>query len=169
MKMLFILVVCSALELIKRPIFILIYPIAYWRRSWPRQGKGLLWLALDDSIVVDGLALSAGVLEYCSYGKREPLNFITEQLPAGRFREFMRAWNWGAWRNNSINLMILLERKIGVITEIMYNPRRIIERRRFRCGWTLPYFERNICGWKLQAGFLTCGRWQLQIKRQEKK
>ena len=159
-------------ELIKRVIAIPIYPIAYICRKWPRTNKtGLgwvLWAVLDDSIVVDSINRGYGPLEYCGYGKRAPLGFITEKLPKGRFTEFLRAFSWGALRNNAINLMVLTEQWIGNKTETISRKewgKSFYEVRKFSGGLKLPYLEVWLfSGFRIQCGFISCGRFQVQAR-----
>lgn len=155
-------------ELFKRLFFIVLYPMAYLVRAKARTSKkGLFWLfwaVLDDTIVADSLARCGLPLEYCCYGKREPLGFLTERLPEGRFKEFMRAFGWGAIRNNGINLEIWLGAGTmeyvfwGIGSTIRYEVRKFT-------GLALPYFEATILGFYLRAGWLTGGRFESRFRR----
>ena len=162
-----LLPICAILELVKRPVFWVIYPVAYWFRRWARANKDglgrLLWATLDDSIRNENLKDYNVDLEYCYYGKR--CVFIEKYLP----HDFFRSWYWGAWRNNSINLMILTEKWIGtkltVISRKQINAESFYEVRRFASGFKLPYLEYWFGKWRLQIGFISCGRFQQQFRR----
>lgn len=159
-------------EIAKRILAIPLYPFAYWDRVKLRANRaagksGFLWYVLDDSIVADSILRGAGPLDYCCYGKRAPLAFITERLPDGPFREFMRAWNWGAWRNNCINLSwaMCAGDKKGVLWGIKLG-RLVYEERLFQRGLLLPYFEAYIpfTKFRFQCGWISNGRHQVQAR-----
>jgi hypothetical protein len=147
--------ICSLIELIKRPIFWLIYPVAYLFRHKYRS-----W-ALDDSIRNENIKDFGVDKEYCWYGKRWA--FVEKYLPY----DFCRSWYWGAWRNNSINLMDATERWIGSQTNKKERSQKdsYYEVRTFTSGKKLPYLQYWIGGWRLQIGFLSCGRFQQQIRK----
>ena len=164
------------LEVAKRIVSPFLYPLAYIFRAWARthkDGAGWpLWIILDDSIVADSVARGFGPLEYCGYGKRAPLGFITERLPSGWFTEFLRAWNWGAIRNNCINLTWAARagNKVGVLWGIHWG-RLVYEERLFwrmgsDAGILLPYFEAFIpfTNFRIQIGWISNGRWQVQAR-----
>lgn len=159
-----LLLLMTIFELVKRIIGIFIYPFSYCLRQWPVTDKSFWWLWMDDSIVVDSIARGYGPLEYCGYGKKEPLDFITERLPAGKVKEFMRGWNWGAWRNSAINLAITLEKAVGPMQSVMqrYGGKSFCEVRRFK-NFALPYLEIWIGRHRLQVGWITCGRFQVSF------
>jgi hypothetical protein len=170
------LILATAFEIVKRIVTIPLYPLAYWRRKQCRpiilsNGTELkarwfhfpLWLMLDDSIHKASLARGFDI-DYCDYGKREPLGFITEKLKDGPFKEFMRSWNWGAVRNNCINLrdwlcagpMLFECYRIGA-GKSFYTVRRFD-------GIALPYLEIWIRGTRFQCGWLTSGIFQVQFR-----
>lgn len=164
-----LLPVFALAELIKRPIFWAIYPMAYRFRGWARRGGSkaayALWLALDDSIVKDSLARCGKPLEYCCYGKTSAW---VEKLKDGAFKEFARAFYWGAWRNNGINFMseteVLVGSRIGTS-----QPRpagaSFYEVRLFSGGYCLPYLEWwPWAGFRVQCGWISCGRFQVQAR-----
>jgi hypothetical protein len=155
----------TCFELVKRVIGLFVYPVAYWLIKWPRTSKGVLWAFMDDSIVLDSLARCGKPLPYCCYGKREPLNFITEKLSPGPFQEWFRAWNWNSWRNSAINLrdemaagpMLYVIKHIG-------GAKSYYEARRFK-NVALPYLEVWFGSYRLQAGWLKGGFWQVQFRK----
>ena len=123
----------------------------------------ILYLVLDYSIVRDSISKSGKPLHYCSYGKR---NNMVEKLPEGRFKEFARSWAWGSLRNSTINLMIVLEKWVGVKTSVMFHfggDKSFYEIRRFK-RLALPYMQFFIGPYRFQAGWLKCGRWQVQFR-----
>ena len=162
----FYLFLIPIFELVKRIITVPLYPIVFLLREWAREKNSFLAYILDDTIVSDNVANGYDPLEYCGYGKRDPL---VEKLPEGAFKEFMRSFAWGAIRNNSINLMVELEKKVGamksVVSRKQYNDKSFYEVRLFECGLELPYLEYWIGKWRLQIGFLTCGRPQVQFRK----
>lgn len=163
------LVLFPMVELVKRVVFVALYPFAYACRKWARAHHGLLWAVLDDTIVADSVNRGAGPLEYCCYGKRAPLGFLTERLPAGWFTEFLRAFSWGALRNNGINFMTLTERWIGqrtgTVSRKTWGEKSFYEVRQFAGGLRLPYVELwPWAGFRVQCGFISCGRFQVQAR-----
>lgn len=167
MKYAAILLTAALIELIKRPIFWLIYPIAYSLRKWCRVSKynsaKLLWYALDDTIYYENLKEYGEDLEYCYYGKRS--KFVEKFLPY----DFCRSFYWGAWRNNSINLMNETEKwigpKISIVSHNDLGGKSFYEIRLFASAHSLPYLEYWIGGWRLQIGWISCGRFQQQIRK----
>ena len=164
MKWYLILFWRALFELAKRIIFIFLFIPAYLVRKWARDYNAryflalLLWLTLDDTINAEGVGEYGLNIEYCAYGKRfKPF----ELLPDCGLKEFLRAWHWSAWRNSGVNLSwyfgagkkIELRYKIGAI-EI-----RLFEKK------TLPYFEKIIFGFYFQIGWISNGRFEMEIKR----
>jgi hypothetical protein len=158
------------LELIKRIIFLPIYPIAYLFRKWARFNykfnnltAKILWFALDDSINIEGIEKYGKDIEYCWYGKR--CNWIEKIIPEGSFKEFMRSFYWGALRNSSVNLteaisagnIILVLKRIG-------NNVNYFEVRKYN-KIILPYLELHPFGFMLQAGFLKNGRFESEFTK----
>ena len=147
--------ICIFLELIKRPIFWVLYPIAYvFRhkyRSWP----------LDDVIHNESMNIYGKDVEYCWYGKRSA--FVEKILPF----DFCRSWYWGAWRNNGMNLVCKLEDMVGpmiiVRKYIKLWGKSKYEEREFKCG-RLPYLELWFGAYRLQCGFISAGRFQVQFR-----
>lgn len=165
-----LLILATAFEIIKRVIGLFIYPVAYLCRGLCRTEKRsfifkFLWLFLDDSIVKDSLNRASLYLDYCCYGKREPLGFITERMKDGPFKEFLRSYSWGCLRNNAINLAIVLENYVGPMQSVLkhYGNKSFYEVRRFK-SLALPYLELWLGRYRLQAGWLKCGRFQAQFK-----
>ena len=169
-----ILILSSIAELIKRVIGVVLYPLAYWFREWARTNQAgswcafALWLALDDTIHFEGLKMYGQSIDYCAYGKREPLDWITERLKDGPFKEFARSYNWSAVRNSVINFMVLTEGWIGNRVSVISRKewgKSFYEVRQFSSGIKLPYLEYWIGGFRIQCGFLQCGRFQQGIIR----
>lgn len=167
----FWLPIAALAELIKRPVFWALYPFAYACRGWVRTRVNFiswgLWFALDDSIVADSMARGAGPLEYCSYGKTSAM---VEWMPAGAIKEFCRAFYWGAWRNNAINLAITIERKtgpcVGTVKHYAFGRHTsFYDIRRFAGGLCLPYLEWwPTATFRVQCGWISCGRFQVQAR-----
>ena len=170
--MFILLPIFALLEIIKRIVTIPFFPIAYFCRESAREDKDnsvfckLIWFLLDDSINETGKP----PLDYCTYAGKEPLGFITERLPEGWFKEFMRAWNWGAFRNNTINFMIWTQNKIGAKVEVIYRKQwgtepSFYEVRKFASGIKLPYFEWwPLKGFRIQLGWISSSRWHSQAR-----
>ena len=157
--------VAAIAELIKRPIFWLLYPFAYSLREWVRTRRNpitwVLWCALDDTIVQDNINRGLPYGEYCQYGKRSA--FVEKYLPY----DFCRSFYWGAWRNNGINFMTLTEKWIGIklSTDRRWTSfKSFYEIRLFEHGARLPYLEYWIGGFRIQAGWISCGRFQIQAR-----
>ena len=158
--------ICTILELIKRPIFWVLYPFAYMRRkqcreifNWPTDD--LLWLALDDVIHNESVNDYGQDVEFCWFCKRS--SFVEKYLPY----DFCRSWYWGAFRNSSINLMNLTEKWIGQKTAVISRKqwgKSFYELRQFEHA-RLPYLEVWIGGWRWQCGFISAGRFQQQIRK----
>ncbi len=159
------LILIPVFELLKRIITTPLYPIVFLFREWAREKNSFLAYVLDDTIVADNIAEGYPPYEYCGYGKRDKL---VEKLPEGKFKELMRSFAWGAVRNNSINLMVELEKKVGTLVEVksrhQYNAKSFYEIRLFTSGLELPYLEYWIGKYRLQIGFLSCGRPQVQFR-----
>jgi len=160
------IILCAVLELLKRPLFLIIYPVAYAMRrrlrARPYGWRRLLWYALDDSILQDGGE------DYCLTPAK--MSKLVERLPAGKLKEFFRAWYWSAWRNNSINLMIQQELHVGCINAVIFYAgffgKSKYELRRFdHIKFYLPYLELWFGAYRFQAGFISCGRWQIQFRK----
>lgn len=155
----------TCFELVKRVVGLFVYPVSYQFRTWPRLRHSFWWLWLDDSIVLDSIKRGYGPIEYCGYGKREPLGFLTEKMQAGPLREFLRAYSWGCLRNNCINLRDVMA--AGPMIEVLWRAVGVdsfYEVRRFAKGWALPYLELWFGEYRLQAGWLTgCGQWQVSF------
>jgi len=163
----FLLPIATILEILLRVIFIFVYPVAFYFRNWPRKYKGLLWMALDDSIVRDSIARGAGPLEYCCYpGKEQPFGKLINKLPVGRFTEFLKSWNWGAWRNSGINLAIAIENWIGISINPLYHlgSKTSFYEIRAHKHLALPYLELHMSKVYIQCGWLMCGRFQAEFK-----
>lgn len=161
-----LLPLATLVELVKRPIFWVIYPVAYLLREWVRTRRNpvtwILWCALDDTIVYDNINRGLPYGEYCQYGKRSPL--VEKYLPY----DFCRSFYWGAWRNNGINFMTLTEKWIGEkvsVTRKWESGKSFYEEKTFASGAVLPYLEYWIGGWRFQCGFISCGRAQLQLRK----
>ena len=165
-----LLIVMLCLELIQRIVTVPFYPLAYIDRKNLRANRAagkwtFLWWVLDDSIHQHSLDRGFDI-EYCDYGKREPLGFITERLPDGKFKEFMRSFGWGAIRNNCINLACQTEIWIGWATGVYYrigSETSYYEIKMFK-HLALPYLELHIGKVFIQAGWIKCGRYQVEFK-----
>lgn len=171
------LILGTIFELVKRPFFMVLYSLAYACRRKARSVcknawyTYALWLALDDSIVLDSERRCGKRLEYCCYGKREPLGFITERLSAGWLTEFLRSWSWGALRNNAINLRdeMALGVQTGLVKHIsLGNPPNCYEVREFGTR-RRPYLELwplwPWYGFRIQVGWLSGGFFQVQARK----
>lgn len=158
-----ILPLVSILELIKRPIFWLLYPFAYVGRKWVRLHPfcNPLYWALDDSIIESNIKYGNPIKDF-SHTTRS--TFVEKRLPY----DFCRAFYWSAWRNNSINLMLMTEKWIGVRGEEAYrkqwNAKSFYVLSRFSSGIILPYLEFWFGTFRLQLGFISCGRFQQQFR-----
>jgi len=154
-------------ELIKRPIFWALYPLAYALRKrirerltfWPYR---FLWLALDSTIWRENMLVYNKDVEFCWYGKRSA--FVEKYLPY----DFARSFYWGAWRNNGINFMTLTEGWVGAKISAVRkweSGKSFYEVRTFAHGAALPYLEFwPKPGFRVQCGWITCGRFQLQAR-----
>lgn len=134
-------------------------------REWARKNCSFLAYALDDTIVADNVKNGGPAVDYCLDGKKSAL---VEKLPDGKFKEFMRSYYWSALRNNSINLMTEMEKKVGNMVKVIsrhdYNAKSFYEIRLFESGMELPYLEYWIGKYRLQIGFIKCGRSQIQFR-----
>lgn len=156
-------------EVLKRIVFMVIYPISYVFRKWVRMGvrnvvRHILWLALDDSINKEGLEVYGKDIEYCAYGKRSGL---VEKLPEGWFKEFARSYHWGALRNNAINLTWELTPGDMVSVRSRWGKGlcNFYELRNYPGNWVLPYLQFYVYGdLRFKIGFLTNGRFELQLR-----
>lgn len=165
-----LLLLMTAFEIVKRVVGLILFPFAYAQRDTHRvnhkAGKAsILYWFLDDSINEDSKKRDKPETDYCCYGKREPLGFITERLPAGRLQEFARAYNWSAWRNSAINLRDKMA--VGPMLESWWKrgTKSFYEVRIFE-NRALPYLELWFGGYRLQAGFLSGqGQWQVQFRK----
>lgn len=164
MKNIALLILGLGCELVKRPVAWVVYPFAYPRRVELRAsvGKPVLWYFLDDTIHNENLSEFGVDADYCTYGKKSA--FVEKFLPF----DSVRSWYWSAWRNSAINLMVELEQMVGPmqrpIKTIRIGTRSFYEVGKFLLARELPYLEFWIGSWRLQAGWLTCGRWQLQFR-----
>lgn len=152
----------ALIELVKRPIFWVLYPFAYYFRAQARKNCILLWYVLDDSILRDNIKNGDPEVEYCYRAKRSA--FVEKWLPY----DFARSFYWGAWRNNGINFMTLTEGWIGAKISAVRkweSGKSFYEVRTFASGAVLPYLEMWIGGWRFQCGFISCGRFQVQFRK----
>lgn len=159
------LILIPIFELLKRLITVPLYPLVFLVREWARSKSSFLAYALDDTIVADNVANGKPAVDYCVGTKQSKL---VEKLPDGPFKEFMRSYYWSALRNNSINLMVELEKKVGTMVAVKsrhdYNAKSFYEVRLFTSGMELPYLEYWIGKFRIQIGFLKCGRPQIQFR-----
>lgn len=155
-----IIPLAALVELLKRPVFWLLYPFAYALRKrvrarltfWPYC---FLNLALDSSIWRENMLVYNQDVEFCWYGKRS--DFVEKWLPY----DFARSFYWGAWRNSGINLMETTEDWIGEMKDSV----PVYSVRTFASGVKLPYLEVWFGGWRFQCGFISCGRFQIQMRK----
>ncbi len=123
-----------------------------------------LYLSMDYAIIRDSIANCGEPLPYCSYGKR---NTLVEKLPDGNIKEFFRAWVWNSFRNNGMNLVCKLEDLVGPMLilrkYVKLWGKSKYEEREFKCG-RLPYLELWFGEFRLQCGFISCGRFQVQFR-----
>lgn len=162
-----ILIARAGFEVVKRIFYIAAFPACYVFRRWARAKfhnnrlAFILWAGLDDFINTEAIQEFAINAEYCPDGSKRfgPI----EKLPPGWVREFLRAYHWGAFRNNGINLSRYLAagnkiawRKFGALeARIFFDGKRYI---------TLPYFEKIFFGFRLQCGWISNGRFEMEFR-----
>ena len=152
-----LLLIAPILELVKRPVFWVLYPVAYLFRkqfrSWP----------LDDVIHNESLKDYGQDVEFCWYGKRSA--FVEKFLPY----DFCRSWYWGAWRNNGMNLVVILEQLIGPVTVPVRAYALALHASYYEVRTfgklKLPYCEAWAGSWRFQCGWIKAGRFQIQFKK----
>jgi len=166
------------LELIKRPRGWVLYPLAYALRYWSRTYKPhadtfyreriytaprnpikwFFWIWLDDSVQIEFGK------EYCP--KANKMSNWVEWLSEGAFKEFARSYYWSCWRNNAIDLSWALCFGQFTATIGQWWITRTIYYRILRHGnWALSQFQADCWGWRLQVGWLTNGKFEVEFRK----
>ncbi len=154
-------------EIVKHPVYWILYIPAYFNRNWVRKNKErniiafILWTALDDSVMHDKETYDYEnhriKQEWFDYGIPKWL----KHAPA-----WIKAWWWGAWRNNSVNLLhyIRLKEFKGIVFKIG-NECNFYEIKKFSTfPYYFPYFEFRIKNIMFSSGWLRSGVMQTLVR-----
>lgn len=155
------------LEPAKRVLSALLYPLAYALRRWLRCAKMIspgflyhtpfwpLWLFLDDSIFME---------QGREYDDKE------KRYPAVLWRwhnDFLLSYWWSAIRNSCVNWNNYSAYHLGsLVSEISHHgaDKNFYKVRQFANG-VRPYCEFWIAGRWNQAGWISCGRFEIDIMK----
>ena len=162
-----LLIVLVVFEIVKRAITPFFYWCAYVDRKKLRINRdqdkiGFLWYLLDDSVRNYNLALNPPIdVEYKS--DDHPHYAIVPSSSA--WTNFWRSFLWGALRNNCINLTHAWSAgEMNWSVTSFYADGKSFYRIGYYNHGRLPYLEYWIGAMRLQLGWLSNGRWQVQFR-----
>ena len=109
-----------------------------------------LWFALDDA-------------PYFLNNKKE---YFDEYIPKIYFTEFLKSFYWSAIRNNAVNLSRVMAIKGFISRKKIIGNKNFMEVKHFKgFPYYVPYLEYHFGCMRLQAGWLTNGKFQIEFRK----